>query len=135
MESLLLTENSKSEFGFNDEVIEDFTCDICECLAYALHDKLKNTSNPCKIYELYVENKSTDHTLIKLGDYFIDITGIKTGEEIITEWKSFYPENDYMLKELIDINPEKIFKFYSLKNKIYSYICADIILNFINSKQ
>ena len=67
---------------FNNYVVGHYTIYGCEVLAYHISKRVKNSG----VYYVTNDGPNDFHYLVKINDHFVDITGIKTSEEVIEYW-------------------------------------------------
>ena len=93
-------------FNFHENVIAKYITVFCELLAYYLF--LEIGENNCEVFYLGVNKKTQQHFVIKYKENYIDISGIKTEQEIINYWNEI-SSTDVKLFEKKDL---EWWKFY-----------------------
>lgn len=80
----------KSMFRFHKDIIEDFLFNDCQLLSFYLFKLMKINKKKCKVFVTFTDKHDFIHVLVYIKGKYVDILGIHTEEDIITNHKILY---------------------------------------------
>jgi len=98
--------NDRKEYVPDEEIISEFECDWCLCLAMCIHKKYGYPLAYIELSPSYGWGMlSTDifHVVVKISENkYLDITGFQTEEQLIKKYENLLNTNIHITHEFVD---------------------------------